>query len=112
MSRGGAAPTTALVGWVFLDRHRHDGYTVRWRRGDAVAHVLAGDQIGNLGMVDVLDTIPVSPSGWSDLAEIRTLGQRWLRGRTRRTGNSASKAPDPEAGTVSGPVGSAASAAL
>jgi DNA invertase Pin-like site-specific DNA recombinase len=32
-SRGGAAPTTAPVGWVFLDRHRHDGYTIRWRRG-------------------------------------------------------------------------------
>jgi hypothetical protein len=84
MSGGGAAPTTALVGWVFLDRYRHDGYTVRWRRGDPVAHVLAGHQIGNLGMVDVLDAVPVSPSGWTDLAEIRTLGQRWLRHRTRQ----------------------------
>jgi len=79
MSRGGAARTTAPVGWVFLDRHRHDGYTVRWRRGDVVAHILGGQQVGNHGMAEVLDTISVSPSGWTDLAEIRLLGQRWLR---------------------------------
>ncbi|MGH3773444.1 MAG: hypothetical protein ACRDRW_18975 [Pseudonocardiaceae bacterium] len=29
----------------------------------------------------VLDTIPVAPTGWTDLAEIRLLGQRWLRQR-------------------------------
>jgi len=52
-----------------------------WRRGDAVAYVLAGQQVGNHGMTEVLDTIPVLPKGWSDLAEIRVLGQRWLRGR-------------------------------
>lgn len=28
-----------------------------------------------------LDTIPVTPTGWTDLAEIRLLGQRWLRQR-------------------------------
>ncbi len=79
MRRGGAAPTTAVVGWVFLDRRRHDGYTIRWRRGDTVAHVLSGQQVGNHGMAEVLDTIPVPPSGWTDFAEIRLLGQRWLR---------------------------------
>ncbi|MGH3922023.1 MAG: hypothetical protein ACRDTT_03990 [Pseudonocardiaceae bacterium] len=79
MSRGGAAPTTAAVGWVFLDRRRHDGYTILWRRGDAVAHALSGQQVGSHGMAEVLDTIPVSPSGWTDLAEVRLTGQRWLR---------------------------------
>lgn len=79
MTRGGAVPTTAPVGWVFLDRHRHDGYTIRWRRGEADAYVLSGRQVGNRGMVEVLDIVPVSPSGWTDLAEVRLLGQRWVR---------------------------------
>ncbi|MGH3839131.1 MAG: hypothetical protein ACRDSF_26050 [Pseudonocardiaceae bacterium] len=81
-SRGRAAPCTPVVGWVFLDRHRHDGYTIRWRRGDRVAYVLAGKQVGDYGMSEVLDTIPVSPSGWTDLTEMRLLGQRWLRARS------------------------------
>jgi hypothetical protein len=79
-SRGGATPTTAPVGWVFLDRHRQDGITIRWRRGEAVAYVLDGKQIGDHGMSEVLDTIPVLPAGWTDLAEIRLL---------RRGGGSA-----------------------
>ncbi|MGH3889136.1 MAG: hypothetical protein ACRDSZ_21695 [Pseudonocardiaceae bacterium] len=79
MTRGGAAPTTAVVGWVFLDRHRHDGYTIRWRRGDSIAYVLSGRRVGDHGMSEVLDTISVSPSGWTDLAEVRLTGQRWPR---------------------------------
>ena len=81
MSQGGATPKIALVGWIHLDRHRHDGYTIRWQRGDPVAYLLAGKRIGDYGMTEVLDTIPVSPTGWTDLAEIRLLGQRWLRQR-------------------------------
>ena len=72
-------PSTAPVGWVFLDRHREDGYTIRWQRGASVAYVLAGKQLFSHQNADVLDTIPVSPSGWTDLAEIRLIGQRWLR---------------------------------
>ncbi|MGH3933328.1 MAG: hypothetical protein ACRDTF_25505 [Pseudonocardiaceae bacterium] len=79
MSRGAAPRKIAPVGWVFLERH---GITIRWRRGDPVACVLDGKQVGEHGMAQVLDTIPVSPSGWTDLAEIRLLGQRWLRTRT------------------------------
>lgn len=81
-SRGGAEPSTPLTGWVFLDRHRHDGYTIRWRRGDRVASVLSGQRVGDHGMADVLGTIPVLPAGWTDLAEIRLLGQRWMRARS------------------------------
>ena len=80
-SRGGATPTTAPVGWVFLDRHRADGFTIRWRRSDSVAYVLSGQRLGDHGMSEVLGTIPVLPAGWTDLAEIRQLGQRWLRQR-------------------------------
>jgi hypothetical protein len=35
-------------------------------------------------MKEVLDTVPVLPVGWTDLAEIRQLGQRWMRTRARR----------------------------
>lgn len=80
MSKGGVTPKTAPVGWVFLDRHRHDGYTIRWRRGDAVAYVLNGKRLGDHEMIDVLGTIPVLPGGWTDLAEVRVVGRRWGRG--------------------------------
>lgn len=79
MTRGGVVPKAAPVGWVFLDRHRHDGYTIRWRRGDRVAYVLSGQRVGDHGMADVLGTISVSPTGWTDVSEIRALGRRWVR---------------------------------
>lgn len=75
MNRGGATPKTAPVGWVYLP----EGYTIRWRRGDPCAHVLDGQQMDNHGMGGVVDSIAVSPSGWTDLAEIRQIGQRWSR---------------------------------
>lgn len=81
MTRGGAAPKAAPVGWVFLGRSRQDGFTVRWRRGDPVAYVLGGKRIGDHGMGEVLDTIPVVPTGWTDLADVRQLGRRWGRER-------------------------------
>lgn len=84
-SRGGATPRSPLVGWVYLDRHRADGYTVRWQRGDRVAYVLAGRRIGDLSTAAVMGTIPVLPTGWTDLAEIRALGQRWVHQRQSRS---------------------------
>jgi hypothetical protein len=54
------------------------GYTVRWRRGDPVAQVLEGRQLDNHGTVGMLGMIPVPPSGWADLAEVRQVGHRWL----------------------------------
>ncbi len=44
-----------------------------------MAYVLAGQHLGNHSMAEVLATIPVSQKGWTDLAEIRALGTRWLR---------------------------------
>lgn len=80
--QGKAAPKASPVGWVFVDRHQHDGFTIRWRRGEPVAYVLHGQRIGDdTTAAGVLDTIPVAPAGWTDLAEIRLLGQRWLRQR-------------------------------
>lgn len=81
MKKGGAAPKTAPVAWVFIDRHRHNGYTIRWRRGETKAYVLAGNRIGNHSDTDIVDTIPVLPAGWTDLAEVRGVGMRWIRGQ-------------------------------
>lgn len=80
MSRqGGFTPSTAPTGWVFLDRSRTDGFTIRWQRGDSVAYVLSGRRLGDHGMSEAVGTIPVLPGGWTDLAEIRGVGRR--RGR-------------------------------
>ncbi|MGH3941086.1 MAG: hypothetical protein ACRDTG_21090 [Pseudonocardiaceae bacterium] len=79
MNRGGAMPKTAPGGWVFLDRKRHDGITVRWRRGEPLAYVLDGKRIGDHTLAGVLDTIPAPPTGWTDLADLRLAAQRWLR---------------------------------
>lgn len=80
--KGGFTPSTAPTAWVFFDRHRADGFTIRWQRGDRVAYVLSGHRLGDYGMAEMLGTIPVLPAGWTDLAELRTLGQRWTRARS------------------------------
>ena len=80
MTRGGATPKTTPIGWAFLTRSGEGGITVRWRRGEAMAYILEGLRIGDHTTVaGVLDTIPVASTGWTDLAEIRLLGHRWLR---------------------------------
>lgn len=79
MTQGGAAPKVAPVGWVFIVRHHQDGFTIRWRRGEPVAYVLSGKKLGDHGIANVQDTIPVLPAGWTDLAEVRKLGVRWAR---------------------------------
>jgi hypothetical protein len=52
-----------------------------------VAYVLRGQRVGDHGMADILGTIPILPAGWTDLAEIRGLGQRWMRGRGESPGS-------------------------
>jgi hypothetical protein len=68
-----------LVGWVYLEALRPEGVTVRWRRGDPVAYVLEGRRICDHSTASVIGTIPVLPAGWTDLAQIRELGNRWVR---------------------------------
>ncbi len=80
--KGGFTPSTAPTGWVFLDHPCEDGFTIRWKRGDRVAYVLSGQRLGDHGMAKVLSTIPVMPVGWTELAELRTLGQRWMRAKS------------------------------
>jgi hypothetical protein len=82
MSRkGGFTPGTAPTAWVFLDRHRANGFTIRWKRGDRVAYVLNGRRLGDHSMTDVAGTIPVLPVGWTDAAEVRAMGTRWMQAR-------------------------------
>ena len=81
MSQGGATAKTLPTGWVFFDRHRSDGFTIRWQRGDREAFVLEGNKVGSWTMEGVLGTIPVSVKGWVDLAEIRITGKNWVRRR-------------------------------
>lgn len=59
-----------------------DGCTVRWCRGDAVAYVFSDRQASD-GETGAIDTIPVSKTGWTDVAEVRTVAVRWLRERAR-----------------------------
>lgn len=77
------APKAAPVGWVFFDRHRREGFTIRWRRGEHVAYVLDGQRVGDHGTAHVLGTIAVLPAGWTDLAEIRALGHKWMTGAAK-----------------------------
>ncbi|MGH7928981.1 MAG: hypothetical protein ACREQV_14425 [Candidatus Binatia bacterium] len=75
-------PKTAPVGWVFLARHRREGITVRWQRGDRLAYVLEGKRVGDHSTTTgLLDTVPVSPAGWVDLAEVRLIGEKWVRSK-------------------------------
>ncbi|MGH4015489.1 MAG: hypothetical protein ACRDSL_16510 [Pseudonocardiaceae bacterium] len=81
MKRGGATPKTAPTGWVFFRRDRSDGFTIRWQRGDREAYVLKGKQIGSWTTEGLLGKIPVSPAGWVDLAEVRLIGEKWMRAK-------------------------------
>lgn len=45
-----------------------------------MAYVLEGKRLGDHTIgPGVLETIPVMPTGWTDLAEVRKLGWRWVR---------------------------------
>ncbi|MGH8879627.1 MAG: hypothetical protein ACRD0P_20140 [Stackebrandtia sp.] len=56
------------------------GYTFRWRRGDAVAYVFADQQNGDETW-GAIDTIPVSKTGWTDIADVRQIATRWRRAK-------------------------------
>jgi FtsP/CotA-like multicopper oxidase with cupredoxin domain len=82
--KGGGAPSTAPTAWAFFGDRRSPGFTIRWKKGDTVAYVLSGRRDDH-GMHDLLDTIPVLPQGWTDQAEVRQLGERWVRARSTST---------------------------
>ncbi len=71
----------AAVGWV-----HQANYTLRWRRGDAVAYVFRGARECPDSGEGAIDTISVNPAGWTDLAQIRRLLECWLEHNSRPPG--------------------------
>ncbi len=80
MKRGGAMPKTAPTGWAYLN----SDCTIRWQRGDREAYVLRGNQVGNWTTENVLGTIPVPRTGWSDVADIKLAGEKWAKANHKR----------------------------
>jgi hypothetical protein len=82
MSRG-AMPMTSPTGWVYL---RSANCTIRWQRGDKVAYIFEGKQMeaNPDEVVTVLATIPVSSTGWTDLADVRLAGENWVKAKRQR----------------------------
>lgn len=62
------------TGWVYMNTD----CTIRWRRGDREAYALRGNTVGSWTMEGLLGKVPVSPSGWADLAEVLLIGQKWV----------------------------------
>ncbi len=86
MSRGRAMPMATPTAWVYLPL---GDCTIRWQRGDNVAYIFEGKQLETYPdeplRVDILvDTIPVSPKGWTDLAHVRLVGESWVKAKRRR----------------------------
>lgn len=88
MARGIGSPCLGPIGWCFIDRHRHDGFTIRWARGEPFAYVLAGRRMSDFSTEgpQVLGRIPVILEGWTDQAQIRALGERWVRAHNQAQG--------------------------
>ncbi len=79
-NNGGAVPAYRPTMWVYLTS---GDCTIRWQRGDTVAYIFAGDELNTYLdealRVTVLDTIPVPSTGWTDVAEVRMVGENWIR---------------------------------
>jgi hypothetical protein len=82
MSRGGAMPMTRPTGWVYL---HWANCTIRWQRGDKVAYIFEGKQTETNSDegVAILATIPVSSTGWTDLADVKLAGENWVKAKRR-----------------------------
>lgn len=77
MKRGAAIPMTRPTGWVYLK----SDCTISWQRGDREAYVLKGNKVGSWTTEGLLGKVPVSPAGWVDLAEVRLIGEKWVRSK-------------------------------
>jgi hypothetical protein len=83
MSRGGAMPMNSPTAWVYLSSAN---CTIRWQRGDKIAYIFEGKQTEanpDEGSLAVLATIPVSSTGWTDLADVKLAGENWVKAKRR-----------------------------
>jgi hypothetical protein len=85
MNRGGVFPAYHPTAWIYL---ASGDCTIRWQRGDNVAYILAGEQLNTYPdealRVTVLDTILVPSTGWTDIAQVRLVGENWIRAKRKR----------------------------
>ncbi len=85
MNRDGAIPMNNPTAWVYLPS---GDCTIRWQRGDKVAYIFDGKQLDTYPdqplRVEILDTIPVLPKGWTDLAHVKRTGENWVKARRQR----------------------------
>jgi len=85
MSSGGAAPAYRPTAWAYLPS---GDCTIRWQRGDTVAYIFQGKQLETYPdeplKLEVFDTIPVLPKGWTDIAHVRRTGENWVKARRKR----------------------------
>lgn len=88
MIRGGVTPAYRPTAWVYLPS---GDCTIRWQRGDTVAYIFQGEQMKTYpdvsfkAGIEVLATIPVSSQGgWTDLADVRCAGEKWVKANPRR----------------------------
>lgn len=82
MRRGGLMRSTSPAGLVYLFS---GDCTIRWQRGDTVAYVFEGNQVKtNRAKTEAVATFPVSSKGWTDLAEVRLVGEHWAKAKRQR----------------------------
>ncbi len=85
MSHGGAMPMVNPTACTYLPA---GDCTIRWKRGERVAYIFPGKQLETYPddklRVETLATIPVSPTGWTDLADVKLAGENWVKARRKR----------------------------
>lgn len=86
MTQGGHFPSTAPTAWSYL---QSGDCTIRWQRGDNVAYIFEGKQLETYPdeplPTDILvATIPVFPTGWIDLGQVRRVGEAWVKAKRKR----------------------------
>lgn len=82
MNQGGTRPKHQPTAWVYLTNawvYLTNDCTIRWQRGDHHAYLFKGNKLGSWSTDGLLATLPVSRTGWTDLAEVKLTGEKWRR---------------------------------
>jgi hypothetical protein len=85
MTHGAAAPAYRPTAWAYL---ASGDCTIRRQRGDNVAYIFEGKQLETYPdeplKVEVFDTIPALPKGWTEIDYVRRIDENWVRVRRKR----------------------------